>query len=187
MTAPRRQAMVATTPDMILPHLSYLWGCARRLIRHPMIARWYGTTEDVHQALCVAAIMHGLRLYDPARHLDLRKHLVDVACARVFLHAYYHKGRRLLHLEYTNQLAECAAQDTFALCDAHLDIAEAFRVVTPDERRILGMFYGLDGYAEHSLCEIAEALGQSLAAMQQRKQRIVMRLRSHFAVERCEK
>src|ERR1700677_530857 len=138
-TMARMTARTDIGPEAILPHLDYLWGCARRLYRHPLMRRWYGEVEDVFQALCLAVLEYSLRLWHPDCGMPFHEYLASRATGPVFNHV--DRARTKKHMAcneccwsaLTGNLDVVEDRDERAAIDANLEIAAALKLLSQED------------------------------------------------------
>lgn len=177
MAPPRAESRNDLPAEAILPHLPYLYGCAKNLFEIPYIRHIYGDIDDVFQSLCLAAVLHGLRLWDPAGPTTLQQSLAKCCCWRVRTAARSKKGTLSSNLIYTDSIPDRMGPDALESLHDAQDALEALSAIRDSYREIVDLHDGLHGHASHTFEDVAEILNLSRDCVAARYKRTIKVLR----------
>lgn len=151
----------------VLHHLDSIVWIARRMWRQsPFIRTVIGTPDDAIQSALLWIWRYRRRYLHADSAMCINSYLIQCAKRGVWA-AVSTASRRskaghpqvvLLpddYLERGNRVHDDVSHDVLN----RLEVAQALQVITPRQRQVLGMFYGLDGNDEHSPDQIAAAIG----------------------------
>ena len=182
------------TADLVREHLPVILVAARLVcLNRPGLRRWLGGLEDAQQWAVLYCLRWGLRHYRPELG-GVREYMGLLARRGVFDAARLMKDREsrgwhppLLETDHAAPL-DSRFDEADPVEDAVLDrleVAQALGVLTPREREMVALFYGLGGQPPRSLLQIGELLGVSWRTVQVTLGNARKRLRSNFRVD-CE-